>query len=98
LAATGAELDDLRLAVVASAGAPAVGAAALALAGLAELVVVAVALAVTMPPVRPAMAATLSQPASRRALRAGCGRFRRGVEVGIGHSWVWCRSQVRPSE
>jgi hypothetical protein len=41
-----------------------------------------------MQPVRPAIATTLSQPATRRARRAGCGRFRRGDGFGdIGHSW-----------
>jgi hypothetical protein len=38
---------------------------------VADLVVAA------MQPVRPAMATTLSQPATRRARRAGWGRFRR---------------------
>jgi hypothetical protein len=57
---------------------------------VADVPVVALRLAVTMPPVKPAMATTLSHPARRRAPRAGCGRFRRsGAVAGIGHSWWW---------
>jgi hypothetical protein len=41
-----------------------------------------------MHPVRPAIAATLSQAAARRVRRAGCGRFGRRAVGGMGRSWV----------
>jgi len=81
-------LEELRLGVVASSEL-AVETVLAAERAEVVLVVVAARLAVTMPPVKPAMAAMLSHPARRRAPRAGCGRFRRwGAVADIGHSRV----------